>query len=109
VASDASQTVLHFPDRLSLGELYLVSDQYPAASKGAEVQRFVGKATGLVSVPKGSKLLLRVSDAATQQPSFLTANGPCAFAGLDFINVKADDKAMAKIGALTGLLKACCN
>ncbi len=108
VAIAANKTVLHFPDRSSLGELYVVSDQYPAGlypggPNSTKQPLVVGKASGLVSVPKTAKLLLQVGDGGAQHPSLLTTNGPSAFAGLDFGSVKPDGQTMEKIGELTGL------
>ncbi len=104
----ANNTVLHFPARSSLGELYVVSDQYPAGQYPGGPSKikqpvYFGKAIGLITVPKTAKLLLQVDDAGAQHPSLLIANGQRAFAGLDFGTVKPDGPTIEKISELTGL------
>ena len=109
-AGDTNQgTLLHFPDRTSLGQLYVLSDQFPIwgtqrqRKAAGKYRKDLGEAKGSVQVPKSGKLMLQVDRPAAYAPSLLTVYGANSFAVLDFSKVKSDDQTMAKISELTGL------
>jgi hypothetical protein len=95
------EKIIHFPDKTSLGTFFVVPPGHSVQAKSNWPNARPAK--GIVHVPQGSNIALRVSYTAIEDPSLLLAYGPDGFAGLDFSRVEADDKTVARLGELTGL------
>ena len=100
--------MVHFPDRLLLGSLYGLSPEYPVwcsqylSLKNPPFQK-LGRAQGVLFVPRDANIFLAVGFAAAQNPSLLLAYGPDFFTGLKFNSVETDNRTVAAISALSGL------
>jgi len=95
------QRVLHFPEKRSLGTIFVVPPDRPVMSKAYWHNGLA--AIGEVRVPKKANLLLRVGYAAIQDPSALAAQSTVGFAGLDLSRVEANDMTVGAISDFTSL------
>lgn len=96
------QRVMHFPADQSIGDLYVVSDQF-AGPRSRRKKYWVSEARGSVRLKNNLPLSLLVSMEGSQHADFLKGVGPNDLYSLDLSDGKVTDRQLQQVVRLTGL------